>query len=297
MPPVTFHLSPEDASGVWREELERAAREGLARAEERLGLPLDAPPTIRSIAGVEAFHRALGRRPHNLVAVAVAAENLVLVNRSAFLATGGRERTGTLAHEFSHLIVGRSVPGGVPRWLDEGLAMMVERGFDASYSVRLATATTFGNVRRLDSIWRSTTDADQSLAYAESVSATRFLLKEHGMEGDPGAFVRGLADPERGAATRRLLRDPRFMEAFERRWRESLFSLWTVLGALASDGFLWFFATVLLGLAWWRKRRMARRAERRWEREDEPLWCESDEADFLEADGIEEEEWRGRTGR
>lgn len=268
-------LSPEDRAGAWGADLEAEAVRALALAGERLGLSLDSPPTIRSLWPESEFYDALGREPHSLVAVALAGENLVLVNRSVFLATSRGERRATLVHEFSHLVVGRTVPGGVPRWLDEGLAMIVESRGDAFHHTRLVSAATFGRLKPLDELWISTAEPDQSLAYAQSLSATRFLLREYGHPADdPRRFLARLAHDEDGGRLRGLLHDARYLAAFESRWRDSVRTFWTVVAAVTADGFLFLVISLLFLLVYWRKKRMARLKEEEWRR-DEP-WNDPD---------------------
>lgn len=269
-------LSEEDRAGSWGPELERAAIEALTYVEAKLEVELDAPPAIESIQPESAFYDALGRRPHRLVAVAMAGENRVVINRQKYIAGDPARRREVLVHEFTHLILGRMIPGGVPRWLDEGLAMIVagERSFQ--YSLRVSTAATFGNLVSLENLWASNTGpaADQELAYAESVSATRYFLKTGVRDGfisggEPAALVRRLADPVGGESLRRLLRDRVYIRAFEKRWRSSLKTIWTWVAALSGGSFLWIAMTGLFLLAYWRKRRLAKQTEERWREEEE----------------------------
>lgn len=273
-------LSAEDSAGSWGPELERAAIGALDFVQSKLGVELDAPPTIESIQPEQAFYDALGRRPHRLVAVAISGTNKVLINRQKYIAGDAARRWEVLVHEFTHLILGRMIPGGVPRWLDEGLAMIVAGETSFRYSLRVSTAATFGNLVSLENLWASKSGpaADQELAYAESASATRYFLKVGVRDGftsggdshgDAGALVRRLADPERGEALRHLLRDPVYIRAFEKRWRSSLKTIWTWVAALSGGSFLWIAMTGLFLLAYWRKRRLAKQTEERWREEEE----------------------------
>lgn len=290
-----FILSSEDLAGPWRAELEWAAGEATVRVRERLGLGLDAPPTLRSIAPEKAFYAALGMKPHNILAVAEAGENLTIINRSAFIASDRAARVAVLTHEFSHLVVGRRIPGGVPHWLDEGLAMVAEKERGFGYHTRIMIAASLGGIQSLDSLWTGVDAVDQELAYAESLSATRHLLLiTTGDSDNPEALVRRLASrsPE-GAAMRGLLRDPNYLRSFEARWRDSLKSIWTYVGALTGSGAIWGLASLALVLAWWRKRRMARLKEREWREEDRAGrgWGDGDEDGADEWVEEEDERW------
>ena len=271
-----IELSTEDVRGPWAAELRRVCEFGLKRAQERLGLELDAKARVESIAPEDAFYRLLGSRPHNIAAVAIAHENRVVVNRQVFLASSRREREETLTHEFAHLILGRRVPGGLPSWLGEGLAMVTAEETSIIYHSRLAVAASFGGLIPLTDLWRRSPaeTVDQTLAYAQSLSATRYLIKT-GVRGslgtgdDPKPLARRLADRIGGAPLRELLRDPGYVRAFERRWKASIRTFWTWIAALSGGGVLWGAASLLFLVAYWRKKRMARMTEERWRDEEE----------------------------
>ncbi|MBI1785441.1 hypothetical protein HYR69_09890 [Candidatus Sumerlaeota bacterium] len=234
-------------------------------------MDLDAPPLIESLMPEEAFYKALGEKPHHLIAVAIPSENRVIINRSQFFAVDGSERHATLVHEFTHLILGRRVPGGVPSWLDEGLAMVASDERRFGQGSRLVFAASFGGLIPLDRLFatgRQSIDA-QELAYAEALSATRYLLSgafsgAKADPDDPAPLARKLADPAEGEKLRILLRDTNFIAAFEARWRDSITTFWNWLGAIAGGGYFWAALTLLFLLAYWRKRRMSRKKELEW---------------------------------
>lgn len=283
MPDSDAILAEEDRRGPWGNDLLEAIREARGRAEERLGLTLDAPPVVRSIAPESAFYAELGRLPHHLVAVAQSGENFILINRPVFLSMDRSERIGTLVHELTHLILGRRVPGSLPRWLGEGMAMVTANERSWTYHTRIAVAASFGGLVPLGELWGGEWfgAADQELAYAQSLSATRFLLRS-GLKGglaqgslDPGPLARKLADPIAGRALRELLADPTHLRGFEREWRASLRSLSTWFAALSGGGVFWFAATGLFLFAYYRKKKAARRMEVKWKEDEEAFpWLE-----------------------
>lgn len=276
--PIQLH--PDDQNTPWGPGLAELAAEALDTAESRMGVALDSPPLIRSIAPEAAFYAELGRRPHRIVAVAQAHENRVIINRVKYLPMGRYGRRQVLIHEFAHLILGRKIPSSIPRWLDEGLAMMVAREGGLDGSVRVASAASFGGLVPLDTLWGGPNVGviNQDLAYAQSLSATRFFL-ESGAWGPFGPrdglpeMIRKLAHPTHGRALRDLLNDPGFIRSFERRWRESITTFWSWVAAITSGGFFWFGVSGLFLLAYWRKRRMAEQKEAEW-REEEALDAE-----------------------
>ena len=112
----------------------------------------------------------------------------------------------TLRHEYTHVVVHRLSGGQAPAWLNEGLALYMERGPDAADSwERERRSIQAGERPPLAALHRSFLElapTDASLAYAESYAATRALVARHGL-----------------APVRRLLASlsvvPDFAEAFE----------------------------------------------------------------------------------
>jgi hypothetical protein len=91
------------------------------------------------------------------------------------------------AHELSHLVVHQVVDtplGGLPRWLDEGLAMYTEGRLEPSYQRTLDQAIRDNGLITVRSL-SSSFPADSELAhlsYAQSYSLVEFIIEEHGRE-------------------------------------------------------------------------------------------------------------------
>jgi hypothetical protein len=117
----------------------------------------------------------------------------------------------SLRHEYMHAVVHRLSSGQAPAWLNEGLALYMERGPDAAGSwEREGRQIRAGERPPLAALHRSFLElppGDASLAYAESYGATRALMQRHGP-----------------APIRRLLESlsvtPDFAEAFETLFHE-----------------------------------------------------------------------------
>lgn len=123
----------------------------------------------------------------------------------------GTDADAVLRHEYTHAIVHRLSGGQAPAWLNEGLALYMERGEEVAGAwEREARRIRAGERPPLAALHRGFLElapADASLAYAESYGATRALIKRHGL-----------------APVRRLLESlsvtPDFSEAFETVFRE-----------------------------------------------------------------------------
>ena len=81
-----------------------------------------------------------------------------------------------LAHEFTHAVVHDIAPRGVPQWLNEGLAVLMERGGTASATAaRPAVPLT-----RLEGSFDGLSPAEAHAAYATSAAAAQALLDRSG---------------------------------------------------------------------------------------------------------------------
>lgn len=90
-------------------------------------------------------------------------------------------------HELVHLVFDTAVDNPYhfpPRWLNEGLAVYLSQGYDASDRSSVERAADSGDLIPLAGLGgQFPTSADQFfLAYAESVSAVDFFIREHGQE-------------------------------------------------------------------------------------------------------------------
>lgn len=103
-------------------------------------------------------------------------------------ATPGRDPGSlgpTLRHELLHLAVHDELPGGVPRWFQEGYAQWASGGWDASAGWQLRLAFLAGRAPPLDSLtleWPAG-EGDARLAYLLSATAVRHLAERSGPEG------------------------------------------------------------------------------------------------------------------
>ena len=104
-----------------------------------------------------------------------------------------------IAHELAHLVFDEAVRnpyGYPPRWLNEGLAVRLSRGFTEADRQLVEGAARAGTIIPLDGLGGHfpTRPRRFSLAYAESASAVDFLIRTHGEAGLAnliGEFARG----------------------------------------------------------------------------------------------------------
>ncbi|RMF79412.1 MAG: hypothetical protein D6739_11010, partial [Nitrospirae bacterium] len=163
------------------------------------------------------------------------------------------------AHELTHLALHRRCPEGLPRWLDEGLAMLVARELrpgDLPVLAQLAATGALSDFRRGRPDFGLGHRAPRA-AYAQALSMVHYLKRQGGWEG-----LAALLD--------RLARGEGFQPAaatvYGRPWRETV-AAWqgavrlrfTWLPLILSGSLVWFLASPVVGLGLVRKWRLGRR--------------------------------------
>lgn len=114
--------------------------------------------------------------------------------KGALEQVGDLERV--LAHEYVHAVVASLAGRGVPAWVNEGLAVVLEPGGLATAQRIIAAARSRPPLAQLHSGFGNLADAQAQLAYAESAVAARAMLDARG----PSAVLMLLRDLGAGAA-------------------------------------------------------------------------------------------------
>ena len=92
-----------------------------------------------------------------------------------------------ITHELAHLVFHEAVDNPYqypPRWLNEGLAVYLSKGFDDGDRRQVQAAAGGGTIIPLEGLGGQfpTRPGRQSLAYAESISAVDFFVETHGQD-------------------------------------------------------------------------------------------------------------------
>ncbi len=127
-----------------------------------------------------------------------------------------REFERVLSHEYVHAVVHSVAPTGVPAWLGEGLAVLLEREGAASSNARAAKTLAFDTVSRS---FAAIPPGEVGAAYQASASAVRFIVDRVGYHG----MMALVADLGSGANFEQAFQHRVLMPFadFEREWRES----------------------------------------------------------------------------
>jgi hypothetical protein len=181
-----------------------------------------------------------------------------------------------LSHEVAHILITRAVGGRrLPRWFNEGLALMAEDAWGLAHRSRLTMALLRGRryaLADLDSHFAG--DRSQvSRAYALSGAFVRDLVRRHGRSAPAEILARVAAGASFGRAFSETIDTP-LAEAERSFWRR--FGFWyRWLPILSSSSTLWILITGLALLAIRRRRERDRALAEKWEREER--WLTEDE--------------------
>jgi hypothetical protein len=166
------------------QDLLNAAKNGLEFNRTRSGLTAQSPIDLYIFANTSNLRDAVLYEPSWTGGQAFPAHDIVIIGISQPDLDWGRD---AIVHEITHVLVGHftfSCLGGVPTWLNEGLAVYSEGDLDPSSQRQLDNAirdNTLLTVRSLSAGF-SEVPSKASLSYSQSYSIVNFLIEGYGQE-------------------------------------------------------------------------------------------------------------------
>lgn len=265
-PPELRFEAPDTLRGQV-DQLSRFDLESLVPIMELVGLEKPGPP-IRVVLATE------GSPPTRIlpgwgVAYAFGSSGTVVLIPSRVPAYPDDDLEAVLRHEIAHVLVARAAGRRpVPRWFNEGVAMVAARPWTVEDRTRFLLAALARERPPMAQVEQgfAAGSFQASRAYALSAAFVRWLLERHGDD----AAARVLAG----------IRDGRpFPEAFEAVAGRDLSSaetaFWDRIGFwqrwvpfVTGPSFLWILVSLLALLAFWRRRVRNEERRREWEREE-----------------------------
>lgn len=120
---------------------------------------------------------------------------------------GVRERTDLLEkvifHEYSHAVIHKMGGGKVPTWLNEGIAQYEEGPAREEIFRHLASAQNMVPLNYLEGSFMGLTQEQAVIAYAEGLSAVKYIMDEYGM----GMLGRLINSYKEGKGSEAAIRD------------------------------------------------------------------------------------------
>ena len=268
------------ASGLlevaYRPADEEVARDCLAVLEKGLAefsskLPAgDAPIRVTICRTLEEFNQMAGAYAGVQVGGIAKSQRGAIIVKAPHLLPPGQDYRGMLRHELLHVLIARNTDlANVPRWFNEGIAMVMSRELRWANTMRVAHMYVRRRVIPYPELDFAFAPLGNEMvfgdAYAEAYSMTSHLIDEVGEE----RFWRVVL----------ALNEMRFDQALWKHagltpgalyqdWRRSLWK--TALVASLVSGFTVFdVMAILLVMAYFRKRRRGRTILRTWDEEED----------------------------
>jgi hypothetical protein len=258
---LILNVAPSDSARG--ENLLRDLIIGRNEIQRKLGGASAVSMVVYLAPSADVFHELTqGRLPHWSAGVAFPRLRTIVLNDQV-------DNLHQVAqHEFAHVLLHAIVPGRVPVWFNEGVAMWASHEWRLRQSAFVLHAVFSDGLIPLSEIDNVLTfpSAKADMAYVESLLAVIFLIHL----GGPNAVVVMLSELEANAPFEVALfrvtgETPR---EFERRWRRDVEGRFGLMTLLFSPDLIWLYLTLLLFLAYVGVRLRNRAVLRRWESED-----------------------------
>jgi len=247
-----------------------AAEDELSRVSRDLGMRSDPkrPFSLYVYSTHMGFIRAGGLETRKFtVGTARSGSEAISVDASGAFALPQQ----VLAHEITHAVIFRILGARVhalPLWMNEGLAEYESGGKPARDELEtVAEAAASGTLIRLEHLSRQFPEKRTALAYAQSASAVRYMIREHGKHS-PKVLLSELAAT--GSFDRAMLMATgRTASRFEQDWlAESTREYWALRATRIGAAVLSVIMAILTIAAFLARRRAKIEAARRWEEEE-----------------------------
>jgi hypothetical protein len=197
----------------------------------------------------------------------------IALRRGATLA----DPQATLRHELAHIALGAALGHRAPHWLHEGFAYQHSGEWSWERTETLAGMAWAGGIIPLDQLDQTFPQEEMpaNRAYAESYDFVGYLSRrgrwedEHD-DGDRWPFRRFLRELGHGsdldAAAVRAFGKP--LHPLFDEWRSNLGSRYMLMPIGLLGLVMWILCAILLGLAWWRRRRQNQQRLAQWDLEE-----------------------------
>jgi hypothetical protein len=233
---------------------------------------IEIPPVkVYLVDDLERFERLIGGRfPEWGAAAALPARGMIVI-KSPDRHRLGKSLTELVGHEYTHIVLAHKAAfAPIPRWFNEGLAMLVGMDWSWENNMAMSKAGAMGQFISLTEIDRvnSFTGPRAQLAYGQSYLAVRYLRENYG-DSSLVRFVSTLAvggsvDDALMAATGSTLSE------FETEYHVFLTEHYNLVSLFTNTMLFWLFLALLVVVGFFVKYRQRRKYYEKWE-EDEKL--------------------------
>ncbi|MBD3275843.1 MAG: hypothetical protein GF372_11045 [Candidatus Marinimicrobia bacterium] len=287
----TIHFSP-DSETLARNSASQI-EESIAELHNWLGFELHTPMDVLLISNPKQYRSLAGYLPAWAAGAANYDKNQIILKSPSLGKSDLRSYSETLKHEVAHIILGQNInPARLPRWLNEGIAMLVTGEYSMQHTYTLAQAAVGDDLIPLQEIEQINQYSRQRalLGYAQSQSAVKYIQSEF----PPGTLKNVLMhlqmnDVPYNQAFQEVAGVSQFY--FEWHWKKYVKTQYNWLTMLSSDIFIWILFPVLAILAYFAIRWRNKRKMQQWEEDESQIDSDSDwDYEYMPD---EDEQWKG----
>jgi hypothetical protein len=264
----TFHPSARERIEPLIVEADRVRQE-LA---ERLGQPVLKNVRVdiaRTSGEMETLAPAGAPYPTYAEGVAYSGLGLVLLTLNPRHANPNYDLKQVFRHELAHLALHDAVgERDVPRWFNEGFAVLASGESSFDRMVELWTATLADRLIPLSEVERTfpSDESKATIAYAQAVDVVRFLVRREEAHRFR-SLVQSLRDGhDLDKATRHAYAVD--LATLEHEWREDVAKRYTFFPVFFSGTAVWALVLGLFVLGWRKRRKRAKATLERWARDE-----------------------------
>jgi hypothetical protein len=209
------------------------------------------------------------RIPIWAIGVAFPLKNLIIIIKKKRV-----DLEKTFRHEVNHILLGQAFKGKqkVPRWLDEGLAMIQAREWSMSRLSTITSAVLTDSLIPMDDLAESFPSdlRNAELAYCQSFYFISFLKGEFGNT----AFKDFLKEYCKHKNFSRAIIETYHIswDRMEDLWLDYLRLRFSWIPIITSTSTLWFIASLIFIMGYVRKRRKSHLKKHQWENEEQLLY-------------------------
>ncbi len=220
------------------------------------------------------FQPQKARVPDWAVGVAFPSQNKIILLK--------KKNTGlapVFRHELNHILLGQAFKGKekVPRWLDEGLAMIMAGDWNLSNMATMTGAVLTGSTLPMKDITKHFPYEEKRarIAYAQSFYFISFLKAKFGDNN----FKKFLSEYGRRKNFNLAIRRTYYLDWWEMEdlWHQYLRLRFNWIPILTSTGFLWFAASIIFVFGYFLKKRRSRLKLEQWEEEEKFIYDDNDD--------------------
>ncbi len=266
-----------------------------ARLQTMLRDTLPYQASIYIVEDLDHFKRLIRGRFPDWGAAAALPERKLIAIKSPDKFNLGKSLQELLAHEYAHLVVAhRTGFYSPPRWLDEGMAMLVSTEWSWSDNLAMSKAAVFGDfipLRSIEQVNRFHQDKAQ-VAYAQSYLAVKYLFDEYGVNA-VNVFLDEIAKGSSIDAALVASTGSNYGE-YEEEYRQYLRSHYNLVTLFTDTMYFWLALAVIVVIGAFLQFLKRRKYYKKWEEQERLQSTDFDYGDSDQTEQIDDEDepWR-----